>query len=62
MLSSVLKGDRAAEVNVAIMRTFVKMRRILAGSNTSKACSRQFPESAIRSASFMQRTGPRYGV
>ncbi|HZO54601.1 MAG TPA: ORF6N domain-containing protein, partial [Bryobacteraceae bacterium] len=25
MLSSVLKSDRAAEVNVAIMRTFVKM-------------------------------------
>ncbi|MEP7363392.1 MAG: ORF6N domain-containing protein [Acidobacteriota bacterium] len=32
MLSSVLKSDRAAEVNVAIMRTFVKMRRILAAN------------------------------
>ncbi len=32
MLSSVLKTDRAAEVNVAIMRTFVKMRRILASN------------------------------
>ena len=30
MLSSVLKSDRAAEVNVSIMRTFVAMRRALA--------------------------------
>ena len=30
MLSSVLKSDRAAEVNVAIMRTFVAMRKSLA--------------------------------
>ena len=29
MLSSVLKSERAAEVNVAIMRTFVAMRRML---------------------------------
>ena len=30
MLSSVLHSDRAAEINVAIMRTFVKLREILA--------------------------------
>jgi len=30
MLSSVLRGKRAAEVNIAIMRTFVKLRAILA--------------------------------
>jgi len=30
MLSSVLKSKRAAEVNIAIMRTFVKLRKILA--------------------------------
>ena len=30
MLSSVLNSDRAADVNVAIMRTFVKLREILA--------------------------------
>ena len=30
MLSSVLHSARAADVNVAIMRTFVKVRRILA--------------------------------
>jgi len=32
MLSSVLRSARAAEVNVAIMRTFVKIRRILASN------------------------------
>jgi hypothetical protein len=32
MLSSVLKSDRAADVNVAIMRTFVKLRRMLASN------------------------------
>ena len=30
MLSSVLKGERAAEVNVSIMRTFVRLRQLLA--------------------------------
>ena len=30
MLSSVLKSDRAIEVNIAIMRAFVKLREILA--------------------------------
>lgn len=30
MLSSVLRSDRAAEVNVAIMRTFVRLRQVLA--------------------------------
>ena len=30
MLSSVLKSDQAADVNVAIMRTFVRIRQVLA--------------------------------
>jgi len=30
MLSSVLKGNRAADVNVMIMRTFVRLRHVLA--------------------------------
>ena len=30
MLSSVLRSDRAAQVNVAIIRTFVRLREILA--------------------------------
>ncbi len=29
MLSSVLKGERAVQVNIAIMRTFVRLRRML---------------------------------
>ena len=29
MLSSVLRSDRAAGVNIAIMRTFVKLRRLM---------------------------------
>jgi phage regulator Rha-like protein len=32
MLSSVLKSDRAIEVNIAIMRAFVKMREMLSSS------------------------------
>ena len=34
MLSSVLRSKRAIEVNIAIMRTFVKLREILAGNVT----------------------------
>ena len=34
MLSSVLRSRRAVEVNIAIMRTFVKLREILA-TNTA---------------------------
>ena len=30
MLSSVLHGDRAGEINIAIMRTFVRLRELLA--------------------------------
>jgi hypothetical protein len=30
MLSSVLRGDRAVQVNVAIMRAFVRLRQLLA--------------------------------
>ena len=29
MLSGILKSDRAVDVNIAIMRTFVKLRRML---------------------------------
>jgi len=32
MLSSVLRSKHAAEVNIAIMRTFVKLRQILANN------------------------------
>jgi hypothetical protein len=32
MLSSVLKSDRAVEVNIQIMRTFVRLREMLASN------------------------------
>ena len=32
MLSSVLKSPRAVQVNIAIMRTFVQLREMLAGN------------------------------
>ena len=36
MLSSVLKSDRAADVNVAIMRTFVRIRQVLATNELTR--------------------------
>jgi hypothetical protein len=33
MLSSVLRSERAVQVNVAIMRAFVSLRRMLAGNH-----------------------------
>ena len=36
MLSSVLKSKRAIEVNIAIIRTFVKMREILSSHEELK--------------------------
>lgn len=41
MLSSVLKSKRAIQVNIAIMRAFVKMRRIL---STHKELAQKFKE------------------
>ena len=41
MLSSVLRSERAVQVNVAIMRAFVSLRRILAGNG---ALSRKLAE------------------
>ncbi|MBN2314442.1 MAG: ORF6N domain-containing protein [Sedimentisphaerales bacterium] len=48
MLSSVLRSKRAIEVNIAIMRTFVKLREILAGNAALRrrieAMERQYDE------------------
>jgi hypothetical protein len=41
MLSSVLRSERAVQVNVAIMRAFVSLRRLLAGND---ALSRKLAE------------------
>lgn len=49
MLSSALNSDRAADVNVTIMRTFVKMRRLLA---TNEELSRKVSEHDRQIASL----------
>ena len=41
MLSSVLRGERAVQVNIAIMRAFVRIRQLLA---THKALARKLAE------------------
>lgn len=41
MLSSVLSSDRAIEVNIAIMRAFVRLRELL---STNKDLSRRLDE------------------
>jgi hypothetical protein len=41
MLSSILRSDRAADINVAIMRTFVRLRQVLA---TNKDLARKVEE------------------
>jgi hypothetical protein len=41
MLSSVLHSERAVQVNIAIMRAFVRLRRLLA---THKALARKLEE------------------
>jgi hypothetical protein len=41
MLSSVLKGDRAVKVNIAIMRAFVKLRQAL---ETNRGLAQKFSE------------------
>ena len=45
MLSSVLNSDRAIKVNVAIMRTFVKLREML---ETNRELARKFAELESR--------------
>jgi hypothetical protein len=45
MLSSVLRSERAVQVNVAIMRAFVNLRRMLAGN---KALARKLAEMERR--------------
>ena len=49
MLSSVLRSKRAASVNVAIMRTFVRMRRML---TTTKSWPARWPSTMRKSESY----------
>ena len=45
MLSSVLRSDRAADVNIAIMRTFVQLRRLM---DSNRALARKISEMEKR--------------
>lgn len=45
MLSSVLKSKRAVQVNIAIMRAFVKLRQVLA---THSQLARKFKELELK--------------
>jgi hypothetical protein len=45
MLSSVLKSDRAIQVNIAIMRAFVKLREIL---DTHRKLARRMEELELK--------------
>ena len=45
MLSSVLNSERAVQVNIAIMRAFVKLREVL---ETNRALARKFAELEAR--------------
>ena len=45
MLSSVLKSDRAADVNIAIMRTFVQLRRLM---DSNRELARKIAETEKR--------------
>ena len=51
MLSSVLNSDRAIAVNIEIMRTFVRIRNLLA---TNRAVARRFERLERKSASHDQ--------
>ena len=52
MLSSVLRSKRAIQVNIAIMRTFVKLRQLLA---THKTLARKLTELEHRLEGHDQR-------
>ena len=54
MLSSVLHSPRAAEVNVAIMRTFVKLRRIL---STNRELARKVEQHDRQIATLFETVG-----
>lgn len=47
MLSSVLRSNRAADMNVAIMRTFVRLRQMLATEEFARKVAQQDEELGI---------------
>ena len=44
MLSSVLKRNRAIQVNIAIMRAFVRLRKMISSNKSNKALARRLSE------------------
>jgi len=53
ILSGILNSDRAIYVNITIMRTFTKLRRLLVSDKTVKTSIDKFEQS--RSANFANR-------
>jgi hypothetical protein len=51
MLSSVLNGERAVQMNMAIMRAFVRMRELIAGNKDIAARVEKLERSHDRTAS-----------
>jgi hypothetical protein len=49
MLSSVLRGERAVQVNIAIMRAFVKLRQLLATGHLSQGRAKRVRPSRMES-------------
>ncbi len=54
MLSSVLNSERAVQVNIAIMRAFVKLREIL---ETNRELARKFAELEARVGKHDEQIG-----
>lgn len=58
MLSSVLNSDRAIKVNIAIMRAFLKMRKILESNESlAKKLKRLEKETKVKFAEHQQQIG-----
>ena len=56
MLSSVLKSKRAVQVNIAIMRAFVKLRQILSShAELARKLEETVPGTAIRLRAISSR-------
>jgi len=55
MLSSVLKSERAIEVNIAIMRAFVQMRQMVATHEDLKEKSRRWKQNTMSSSESSSR-------
>jgi hypothetical protein len=61
MLSSVLRSSRAVEVNIAIMRTFVQLRRLMDGNaelaRKIESLEKKYDEYDVRGRRWMDCIG-----